>query len=71
MLRVQRIPENSIRDHPAIGQKYVRPELDGDELIVNLDNDPAQPAADAIIILFVVTVHFDAIADFEGVFDTR
>src|SRR5687768_10926854 len=61
--RVQWIPENAVRDHPAIGQEDIRTELHCDHLVIHLDDDAADPAAHTFLIFFMITINFNCIAN--------
>ena len=54
LIRAERVPEDAIRHHPAVRQKHIRSELHGDQLVVHLDHDALDPAADAFAIQIVV-----------------
>src|SRR5687767_9154908 len=71
MFRVERIPQNAVRDHPAIRQKDVRAELDRDHLVIHLDDDPADPAAYALLVLFMIAIDFHRVADLKVMLAAR
>jgi len=62
MFRIERIPKYAIWNHPAIGEIYIRAELHRDEFVVHLNNRAPDPAADTVVIFFVVAIHFHGIA---------
>jgi len=65
MFRVQRIPEDAIRHHPAIGKIHIRAELHRDKFVIHLNDGASYPAAHAVAIFFVVAIHFNRIAHLE------
>src|SRR6266508_283026 len=62
MLGIQRIPQDSVRDHPAVGEKYVRAELHRDHFVIYLNNNPMDPATHSFFIFLVIAIHLNRIA---------
>jgi len=68
---MDRIPEDPVRDHPAIGQVDIASELDCDQFVVHLNDNSPDPTPDPVIVFLVVAKSFDIITDVEGVFYSR
>src|SRR5215207_217640 len=65
MFRVQRIPENAVWNHPAVGQKDVGPELHRHHFVIDLDDDPTDPTPHTFLVLLVITIDFHGITYLE------
>lgn len=58
----QRIPQDAVWNHPTIGEVHIGAELHRDEFVVHLHDNAANPAANALAILFMVAKHFHLVA---------
>ena len=67
VLRVNRKPQDVIGDHPSIRQEYIRSELYGYHLRIDLNDNPFQPAAHALASFVMIAIDFDHISYLKGV----
>src|SRR6266498_5055227 len=62
MFRVQWIPQDTIRNHPAIRQEDIRAKLHRNHFVIYLDDNPANPTAHALLVLLMVTIDLNRVA---------
>ena len=55
-------PQNPIRHHPAVGQIHILSKLNGDHLLIDLNDNSLEPISNAFVVLVVITQHIDDIA---------
>ena len=64
MFRVQRIPENAVRHHPAIGEVHIGTKLDRHHLVIHLHHNSLHPTANALTTLFMIAKNIDGVPHF-------
>ena len=68
LIRGNWIPKDPIWYHPAIRQKYIGPELDGNQLIIYLNYSTFDPTSHAFTSLFMIAKDFYHITNIKNVF---
>jgi hypothetical protein len=60
-----------VRDHPTICQIDIFLELNGEHFRIDLNDRTLEPIADAVAFSLMITEHFNAVANFEGLLSFR